>query len=281
MFHVDSAIRIQNKSYWLVVAGTICALTFFNCGASSEVEQWVEFKSAPVDNPGSESILGALLKPSGAGPFPAVIIAHGCFGIEANHHDWARRLNEWGYVAFIVDSFTTRNESSVCESPKKVSPRTRANDIYGAAAHLRQKAFVDPDSIGMIGFSHGGWTALYVAQEYLPKKVNESPFQAIVAFYPWCEKRNLKQTNVPLLILAGTSDTWTPVDRCRKMIKSQRANFKKNILLIEYDNAYHGFDDPDFEKAMDYDGYTIKFDPNAAQFSIKETKEFLARNLIK
>ena len=65
------------------------------------------------------------------------------------------------------------------------------------------------------------------------------------------------------------------------MMKAQRTNFKGNISIHEYDHAYHGFDDPNFEVAIDYDGYTIKFDPNAAQDSIKATKVFLARNLMK
>ncbi len=268
-----------SRMFRLLVICFVCILILFDDEADANTEQWIHFKTAPVKNPSSQSIRGIISKPSGVGPFPAIIIAHGCFGVEDNHHVWANRLNNWGYVAIIVDSFTTRNENNVCSKPKKVSPRTRANDVYGAASHLRKEQYVDPDKIGVIGFSHGGWTALYVSQEYLPKKAKEYPLQAVVSFYPWCEKRNLTKTKTPLLILAGKNDTWTPVDRCKKLIKAQRTGFEKNIILIEYDNAYHGFDDANFEEPVEHDGYRIQFNADAAQNSIDETKAFLTRYL--
>jgi dienelactone hydrolase len=259
-----------------LVLGVVLAL-FMHSGLSASDR--VTFHTSPVNQQDTDVLYGYVSKPEGPGPFAAVIIAHGCFGTDTNNYSWAKRLNSWGYAVMIVDSFTSREVSTVCESPKKVSPVARAFDIYGAAAYLRKQPFVIPTRIGVIGFSHGGWTALYVAQEYFPERAREPAVQAVVSFYPWCEKSRLKTTGVPLLVLAGQEDKWTPVSRCRKFIKAQKSGYGENIMLKVYDRAYHGFDDSDLVTPVIYDGYTIQYNEVAATESIAETRSFLARYL--
>src|SRR4051812_34272421 len=45
-----------------------------------------------------------ILKPPGAGPFPAIVIHHSCGGIRNEIWDWANHAVERGYVAFVLDS---------------------------------------------------------------------------------------------------------------------------------------------------------------------------------
>jgi dienelactone hydrolase len=245
----------------------------------SALADWKAFNSAPVQSSDSATIRGFMSKPEGPGPFPAVIIAHGCFGVEQNQFDWAKRLNTWGYVTVIVDSFTTREVSEVCSDPDAVSADVRACDVFGAAAFLRKQAFVKPQRIGLIGFSHGGWTALYVAQEELPEKAQQEPLQAVVAYYPWCPTFGLKETKTPLLVLAGKKDDWTPLNRCERLLDNQKNEFKKQVKLIAYDNAYHGFDDANLGTPRVYDGHVISFESAAATKSIDDAKAYLARYL--
>ena len=49
---------------------------------------------------------GHLYRPDGPGPFPAVVALHGCGGIGPHLHRWAQTLQQWGYVALLVDSFS-------------------------------------------------------------------------------------------------------------------------------------------------------------------------------
>ena len=58
-----------------------------------------------------------LFRPRGKGPFPAVVLLHGCGGlfkagtageIVARDREWALRLQELGYVAILPDSFNPR-----------------------------------------------------------------------------------------------------------------------------------------------------------------------------
>src|SRR3972149_5417972 len=57
-----------------------------------------------------------LRRPPGQGPFPALVLLHGCSGITSVQRDWAERLSEWGYVTLIVDSFGPREVRNVCWS---------------------------------------------------------------------------------------------------------------------------------------------------------------------
>ncbi|WP_432470280.1 dienelactone hydrolase family protein [Amphritea sp. HPY] len=275
MFYCIKAVKSRFK-YSSVIVGI---LLFIMVVSEQVFAGWISFDTAPVNEEGSTSIRGLVSKPEGGGPFPAVIIAHGCFGVEPNHHIWAQRLNDWGYVAIIVDSFSSRDVSTVCESPNQVSPETRACDIYGAAAYLRKQSFVRPDKIAMIGFSHGGWSALYVAQDYLPEQAKEAPIQAVVSYYPWCESSSLKTTASPLLILSGKADDWTPVKRCYDYIDAQDRGYRNNISLKVFDKAYHGFDDSSMIPPVIYEGYTIAYDQGAAENSIDAAKAFLERHL--
>ena len=249
-------------------------------GASRTVSaDWHTFKTAPVGSAQSVTVRGFLSKPKGAGPFPAVIIAHGCFGVEQNQFEWSKRLNTWGYVTVIVDSFSPREVNNVCSFAWRVSPETRALDIYGAAAYLREQDFVNPNKIGLMGFSHGGWSALCAAQQNFAAKAKQKPLQAVVSYYPWCPWFGLKETNTPLLILMGKADDWTPLDRCKRLLQAQGDKFQNNIKLIAYDNAYHGFDDNSIKSSYEYDGHIIAFDSIAAAKSINDTKAFFAHYL--
>ena len=258
---------------------TATLFIFLSSTHGSALADWKEFNSAPVQSTDSAKIRGFMSKPEGPGPFPAVIIAHGCFGVEQNQFEWAKRLNAWGYATVIVDSFSTREVSDVCSDPDAVSPEIRACDVFGAAAFLRKQTFVNPQRVGLIGFSHGGWTALYVAQEELPAQAQQEPLQAVVAYYPWCPSFGLKETKTPLLVLAGKKDDWTPLDRCERLLDNQENEFKKQVKLIAYDNAHHGFDDANFETPKVFDGHVISFESTAATKSIDDAKAYLARFL--
>ena len=74
----------------------------------------------PVSDPAVVSIAGALFKPSGAGPFPAVIYMSGCAGLgprgeRALQKTVIAHLLAKGVATLIVDPFTPRNEiAGVC-----------------------------------------------------------------------------------------------------------------------------------------------------------------------
>ncbi len=109
-----------------------------------------------------------LAKPEGEGPFPAIVLLHGCSGTEWNtSHRTARRglngharlLNDYGYVTLIVDSFGPRGISDGCQTGGKYNPvqNSHANSAFD---HLAALPFVDADRIGSVGLALSGSTAL-------------------------------------------------------------------------------------------------------------------------
>ena len=147
-----------------------------------------------------ESANYELLTPQGSGPFPAVVVMHGCDGINANTRRWAERLVGWGYAALIVDSFRSRGLTNVCNRGAILPGPVRAGDAIEAKNYLRSLPNIAKGRIGLIGFSHGGWAALAAS----------SSFNAVVAYYPYCSGRVPANT----LVLIGSADDWTPSQRC-------------------------------------------------------------------
>jgi dienelactone hydrolase len=161
--------------------------------------------------------VGSIILPEGAAPFPAVIVMHGCNGISGNTRVWARRLASWGYAALIVDSLGPRGFENVCGRGRDLPGRERAKDAFAAADYLRTRPDIDHEHIGVLGYSHGGWSALVAAAETVAAQNGGKPFAAVVAYYPYCPP-----TAFPLAsdvqILTGDADDWSPVKRCTDMV---------------------------------------------------------------
>src|SRR5436190_517199 len=67
--------------------------------ASFASEETVSFKS------GTDNVSAFLAKPDGPGPFPAVIVLHEWWGLDAWMKDQARALAKEGYAALAVDLY--------------------------------------------------------------------------------------------------------------------------------------------------------------------------------
>jgi dienelactone hydrolase len=219
---------------------------------------------------------GELFKPDGPGPFPAVVVLHGCNGVGPNQYTWARRLNRWGYVAIIVDSFTSRGFSDgVCGKGSLVPPDVRARDAYAAASWLRSQPFVDAKHVGVIGFSHGGWTVMHAVLEPVVRTAAATPFQAAVAYYPYCEP-GLARLASDTLILIGDTDDWTPATRCTAYVTAQ-LDQPHSLDIKVYPGAYHAFDAPGAPRT--YFGHMLGYHPSAAEDSFAMTRAFFDARL--
>ena len=230
---------------------------------------------------GSESLTlkGTLIKPKGNGPFPAVVLLHGCDGMGGTGSDsynrWASRLKSWGYVILQVDSFGPRGDSFICsndELMKKYVPK-RAMDAHDAQSYLAGLRFVDPKRIAVMGWSHGALSTIASVSETPGKNV--VPFQASIAFYPYCYK-TLGDLNAPLLILIGALDDWCPAELCSSNMPKQ-GKTKHEVILKVYPGAYHNFDWPDMD--VIYMGHVLQYNRQAESDAIIQTKEFLEKHL--
>jgi len=217
---------------------------------------------------------GELFKPDGPGPFPAVVVLHGCGGLGVHDQAWAQRLNRWGYVAFVIDSFGPRGVLSVCGTPD-VPPVLRARDAFSAASWLRAQPFVDGARIGVIGFSHGGSTVMQTVLEPIAHAADALPFRAAVAYYPGC-RRDASPLATDVLILIGDADDWTLAERCARYVASL-AEQPHKAEIKRYPGAYHAFDAPGATRF--YLGHTLGFHPVAAEDSFAMTRAFFDARL--
>lgn len=185
----------------------------------------------------SDEVVGYITRPGGTGPFPAVILMHGCAGRGKWNTQWQERLNAWGFVVLDLDSFTTRGKTGaqVCFAPLDPGPLARAIDAYGAQAVLKELDFVDERHISVMGMSHGGSSVLQAIGSQNIKRLGVPPFHNAVIFYPYCDSRT--EISSPALMLIGEEDTWVPVSNCRHLAKAN-SNF---LRYVEFPKVHHGF----------------------------------------
>jgi dienelactone hydrolase len=220
---------------------------------------------------------GTLTLPKGPPPFPAVILMHGCGGVTQNMNVWAQRLRSWGYAALILDSFAPRGIDTVCGKGNQFPPRERARDAFAAAVWLRQRPEIDPARIGLIGFSHGGSTALAASVKRRVAALNAEPFKAVVAYYPFCPEITLELAS-DVQILIGSDDDWTPADRCTKWLPHYGEVSVHRPLLKIYPGAVHAFDAR--APSRIYFGHRLEFAAGAARDSFEVTRQFLGSRLL-
>lgn len=207
---------------------------------------------------------------------PTVIVLHGCGGVDSHHRDWARQLNSWGFNSVVLDSFSTRWESSVCEKPFSVTPSQRAVDLQFTARWIAEQPW-GKSKIGVIGFSHGAWATLYAtSKKEIIREVGTTVISSAVAFYPYCDTSRLYDSPaMPLQIHSGNLDSWAPSTMCTDL--SRHWNMTDNFFV--YTDSYHGFDR--FNTDISVGNHRLKSNPDANAIARSRTKDFLINTLSK
>ncbi len=109
-------------------------------------------------------IAGVLFEPEAApkGSCPGVVMCQGMVGVK--EYFWfptiARRLVELGYAALIWDY---RGVGDSDGERGKLYPLEQAADIRNGLTYLETNEMVDPDRLGLLGFSFGAGMVPYVA----------------------------------------------------------------------------------------------------------------------
>ncbi|MDH3474686.1 MAG: dienelactone hydrolase family protein [Rhodospirillales bacterium] len=236
-----------------------------------------------------QPLRGRLVRPAGQGPFPAVVLLHGCAGLEPYLDAWAGALAAWGYLALAVDSFGPRGLAEVCSLPEgEADPGDLVMDAFGAFAYLRGLNEVDPERIGVIGWDLGATRALAAVRETGPQEDFQGGFRAAVAFYPACLRTGNRFT-APVLTLIGEADDWTPAGRCRLFVEASQGG-PNPVTLTVYPGATHFFDNPRYGAGFHYAaavnlektpprGAFLAYDAAAHDAALRRVEAFLAMHL--
>ncbi len=257
-------VRIVGLLAWLCLAVSIA---------------WGHEVSIPLIGQANDvaAINGDLAKPEGVGPFPAVVLLHGCGGLSpavrqrAAH--WVRLYRQLGYVTLVLDSMTPRGWRGCRrrDPNSRITITHRVVDAYSALAFLSEKPFVDQQRVVLEGMSHGGRAVLRALTRDDPTG-QRGEFAAGIAFYPLCKNLVPSQLRAPLLVLIGAEDGTTPAAACPRPVSSSI-----DYRLQVYTDATHGYD-VDLPGRYFREDYR-EFNSVATADSAKHIQQFLATHV--
>jgi dienelactone hydrolase len=216
--------------------------------------------------------VGTLVLPAGASRSaraPALVILHGSGGITPGREmTYARRLAERGYASLVIDYFRARGVGSSTPYMARVAAVTEfdiAADAYAALRLLGSHPAIDPERIGVIGFSYGGMAARIALDERIHRALGRGapPFAAHVDYYGPChfDLGTERTTGAPLLTLRGGQDDSNDLEACaRTEMALRRAGSPVDALV--FSGAGHAWEADLPRKRSDspYLRCTIRYD---------------------
>jgi dienelactone hydrolase len=209
------------------------------------------------------------------GTYPLVVFSHGG-GVSRRAATFlCTHLSSHGYVVAALD----HSEVVAPESARGAdeTPAQRAARVDAAIANRvpdirflldrmlggeawKTGAAVDPDRVGIVGYSFGGWTALATPDD-------EARVRAVVALAPGGSSRPLPGIipaqlafrwgrDVPTLYLVGERDTFTPLDGQYELF--ERTPATRQMVILRRADHMHFLDEVEQEheavRAMSFPG---------------------------
>jgi dienelactone hydrolase len=269
-FNVEEAF-VRKTGLFAVLLGLVAPLL-----ASEAQAESVTFPSVAAGRIAAGPTLTAwVYRPAGSGPFPAVILLHTCGGVDSLTEKWGKRLAGWGYFVVAPDSLGPRGLTNVCKGG--FAPVERVADVAGALDFLATRPEVIKGRVAAIGQSHGGSLAIAAVQKGF--NLGARGLRGAVAVYPGCNAETQKNIALPLLILSGEKDDWTPAAPCQAL---QAAVPPPRLEVVVFPGASHGFDNDQVMQATvqcNKGNCHMAYDAKADQETANRTKAFLDRVL--
>ncbi|MGD0390564.1 MAG: dienelactone hydrolase family protein [Tepidisphaeraceae bacterium] len=240
-----------------------------------------------LDKDRNYDVHGTLYMPENSStPCPALVVVHGTSGINSVGRFYRGPILNAGIAFFEVDFKTGIFTSPINRPP----PDTFVPMGFAALKELRKLPAIDPNRIGIMGFSLGGHLTVTTAFEKNRKlwMGDEKGFATHVAFYPVCRtfitQSDCRMTGAPMIILYGTEDCYGEGKYVPefKSLLSKKYNF--DVTTVEYAGAAHDFNRNEppmhyFDPAAIHGrGYVI-WDENAANDSLIRVLDFLSKTL--
>lgn len=263
---------------------TLCAAILMLPIVSQATSRTIQLPASDPHTARSLMLDAELFRPNGDGPFPAIVLMHGCGGwqpaVREGLRTHAEFLRDSGFVVLNLDSFGPRQYGGgkLCSNNPALYQALsyRTSDAFDAMRYLATQDFVAADNIFLMGQSNGGAVAIRAAKESAPQRYGkgEAAFRGVVAYYPWCGElgRSRVSLSAPLLILAGGRDNWVPASECQG-VRGEGAPLEVQV----YPNAAHSFDLQ--LPPQSFQGKRIGGDPAATVDSRSRMLRFLLGNL--
>ncbi len=207
--------------------------------------------------------------PTGAGPFPIVLVIEEIFGVHDYIKDICRRLGKAGYCAVAPELYARQGDLSKMTDVQQIVRQVISKtpdaqwiaDLDASAAWAASNSKGDLGRLGVMGWCRGGRaTWLYAA--------HRTDLKAAIAWYgPLGGERTAIQPRTagdvaadlkaPLLALYGGADTGIPVASV-EAARDKAVAAGRSVELVIYPEAPHGFHAdyrPSYRKAAAEDGW--------------------------
>ncbi len=254
---------------------------------ASAAETKINFSS--LDKSQTYQLSGTLYLPDGASsPVPAIVLVHGTSGINQVGKLYREPVLGAGIAIFEVD-FKTGIFTGPMDRPH---PDSFLPMAFAALKELRKNPAIDPNRIGIMGFSLGGGITMRTAVEENRQKWmgSEKGFVCHAAFYPVSKplikiiEHSSGLTGVPIIVFYGTEDSYGEGKAVPELKTLLKKKFNFDLTTVEYAGATHDFNrsGPSFsyrDPAAIGGTATIKWDPDAANDSVTKVVAFLHENV--
>lgn len=227
-----------------------------------------DLKGLDVTFGASNQYHGYLVKPSGDGPFPALMVIHEWWGLNDYIKNQSDMLANAGYVALAIDLFgkDTTDMNEAMKMVKSLDQQAATDQEVSAANYLRAQPFVKSDRVGGIGWCFGGAQCLNLA-------INDPKLRVAVIYYgpPVTDPAVLSKIRARIIGFYGEADQSIPMSRIKEFRGALKlAKVKADI--ITYKGAGHAFANPTRGPA---------YNPEAAADAWTRTLHFLDKFLAK
>lgn len=286
--------RVRSLLLAALLIGTVDAGT---ANAQEKVtREQVSFRAATARDPGIE-VKGELRIPEGGRDrVPAVLVLHSANGIDGTGKSYIEPLNRTGIATLELDMFPSRG------FPK--TTRVVMPHAFGSLFYLASHPRIDPQRIGVLGFSYGGIMSLLMASDEVAKEYTggKAKFGAHIAVYPVCwihsgvltgknkvygAETYRRATGAPVHILTGEYDDYDVPDSCPKFVAALPDDVRRHFAVTVYRHAHHGFDEPgadrQYNDVIAHTGsggrVTHRENPDAAKKARQFAVEFFQKHL--
>ena len=176
----------------------------------------------PVDR---QRIRGRLLRPAEAtGPAPGVVFVHGWGGSQRQDIGKARRLQRLGFACL---TFNLRGHARTWRQRQSVTRSQNLRDLLAAFDCLATHEAVDPERVGLVGSSYGGYLAALLVSE---RKVRWLALEAPALYKDGDFDRPKRELNLDADLPVYRR---TPLVPTANLALRSAAGFRGDVLLVE------------------------------------------------
>jgi carboxymethylenebutenolidase len=225
------------------------------------------YVSYPSPGGNSGTMRGYLVQPSGAGPFPAVLVIHENRGLNPYIEDVARRVATEGFLALAPDGLSPvggypGNDDDGRTLQAGLDQAKLRTDMANGARFVKAHA-LSRGKLGVVGFCWGGSTTNYLAATL------GGDVQAAVPFYgAAAETAAVPAIKAALLIQYAESD-----ERVNALWPAYEAALKASGARYEmhmYPGTQHGF----------HNNSTPRYHEASAKLAWERTIAFFKKHLV-